>query len=262
MKFARIAVLAIAIVAGGTAAMLVGGDEPPPPRVVEKQAPMSEVLVANSDINMGQVIEPGLLAWRPWPESGAQGFITRSAQPEAIEELKGAIARQPFVAGEPLRMQKIVKADGSGFMSAILPPGMRAVATEISAETGAGGFILPNDRVDVILTRKDDGGGDERYSSRTILTNVRVLAIDQRVSEQDGEKVVVGRTATLELMPRQTEVLALARQLGTLSLALRALVDSNPDGLAGGGPQDSFGRDDQGGMTVIRYGIATNSIER
>ncbi len=261
MKFARIAVLAIAIIAGGTAAMLVGGEEPPPPRVVEKQAPTSDVLVAGAEIGMGQVIGPDVLAWRPWPESGAAGFITRSAQPEAMEELKGAIARQPFVAGEPIRMQKIVKADGSGFMSAILPAGMRAVATEISAETGAGGFILPNDRVDVILTRKDDGGGDERYSSRTILTNVRVLAIDQRVSEQDGEKVVVGRTATLELLPRQTEVLTLARQLGSLSLALRALVDSNPNGLAGGGPEDTFGRAESS-MTVIRYGIATNSIER
>lgn len=261
MKFARIAVLAIAIIAGGTAAMLVGGDEPPPPRVVEKQTPTSQVLVASAEIGMGQVIGAEVLGWRSWPESGAAGFITKSAQPEAMDELKGAIARQPFVAGEPIRMQKLVKADGSGFMSAILPSGMRAVATEISAETGAGGFILPNDRVDVILTRKDDGGGDDRFSSETILTNVRVLAIDQRVSERDGEKVVVGRTATLELLPRQTEVLALARQLGSLSLALRALVDSNPNGLAGAGPEDSFGRRGSN-MTVIRYGIATNSIER
>lgn len=260
MKFARIAVLAVAIIAGGTAAMLVGGEEPPP-RIVEKRAPTSDVLVASAEIDMGQVLGTELLAWRAWPESGAAGFITRSAQPDAMEELKGAIARQPFVAGEPIRMQKVVKADGSGFMSAILPAGMRAVATEISAETGAGGFILPNDRVDVILTRKDDGGGDERYSSRTILTNVRVLAIDQRVSEQDGQKVVVGRTATLELLPRQTEVLTLARQLGSLSLALRALVDSNPNGLAGGGPEDVFGRGESS-MTVIRYGVATNSIER
>lgn len=264
MKFARIAVLAIALIAGGSAAFLVAGDEPPPPPPVVEAAPTSEVLVASSDIGMGQVIKPNTLEWRAWPESGAEGFITKSAKPGALEDLNGAIARQPIVQGEPIRMQKIVQADGSGFMSAILPAGMRAVATEISAETGAGGFILPNDRVDVILTRRDTKGndGDEAFSSSTILTNVRVLAIDQTISEKDGQKVVVGRTATLELLPRQTEILALARQLGTISLALRALVDSNPSGLMGGGPEATVTSETTNGMTVIRYGIATNSMER
>ena len=262
MKFARIAVLAIAIIAGGAAAILVGGDEPPPPPPVVQMAPTSEVLIAESDIGMGQVIQPSMLSWRPWPETGTAGFITKTATPEAISELTGAIARQPIVTGEPIRMQKVVKADGSGFMSAILPAGMRAIATEISAETGAGGFILPNDRVDVLLTRRNSGSdGNEAFSSSTILTNVRVLAIDQQVAEQNGQTVVIGRTATLELLPQQAEDLALARQLGTLSLTLRALVDSNPSGLAGGGPESAFGRG-AAGMTVIRYGVPTNSIER
>jgi pilus assembly protein CpaB len=260
MKFARIAVLAIAIIAGGIAAVLVGGGSdappPPPPQVVE--APTAEVLIAAADIPMGSVVATESLAWRQWPLAGAEGFITKAAQPEAMSDIAGAIARQPIVQGEPIRMQKIVKADGSGFMSAILPAGMRAVATEISAETGAGGFILPNDRVDVILTRRDEGGGEgggEAFSSSTILTNVRVLAIDQATVEQDGQKVVVGRTATLELFPRQTEILALARQLGTLSLALRSLADSNP-ALAGQSPEDRFGAKAEGGaMTVIRFGI-------
>src|SRR5690606_2359027 len=180
-----------------------------------------------------------------------------AGRPDAIDELNGAIARQPIATGEPIRMQKIVQADGSGFMSAILPAGMRAVATEISAETGAGGFILPNDRVDVILTSRRDGGSGEKFSSETILTNVRVLAIDQAVSEKDGQKVVIGSTATLELLPHQTETLALARQQGTMSLALRPLVDADPSGLAGAAPKEERG----GSMKVIRYGVATSSIE-
>jgi pilus assembly protein CpaB len=116
-------------------------------------------------------------------------------------------------------------------MAAILPTGMRAVSTDISPETGAGGFILPNDHVDVILTRRDKdaeaaNGGTEVHTSETILSNVRVLAIDQTVEEKNGQRVVVGKTATLELSPRQSEHLALAHQLGTMSLALRSLVDS------------------------------------
>jgi pilus assembly protein CpaB len=267
MKFARIAVLAIAVIAGGMAALLVGGDKPPPAPQVVKAAATSEVLVATADIPMGQVIAANALEWRAWPEAGSSGFITRTSQPGAMEEVTGSIARQPIVSGEPIRMQKIVKADGSGFMAAILPAGMRAVATEISAETGAGGFILPNDRVDVILTRKeenrsnnDNGGNTEQFSTSTILTNVRVLAIDQAVAEKDGEKVAVGRVATLELLPRQAEILALARQLGTLSLTLRALVDANPN-LAGAGPEAADAKTTNG-MTVIRFGVTTNSIER
>ena len=116
-------------------------------------------------------------------------------------------------------------------MAAILPTGMRAVSTDISPETGAGGFILPNDHVDVILTRRDRdaeqaNGGVESHVSETILSNVRVLAIDQTVEEKNGQRVVVGKTATLELSPPLAEKLMLAHQLGTLSLALRSLVDS------------------------------------
>src|SRR5690606_3672035 len=151
-------------------------------------------------------------------------YITRKAAPDAITDYTGAITRATFTAGEPIRDAKIIKADGgSGFMAAILPSGMRAVSTEISPETGAGGFILPNDRVDVILSRRNRDG-DARTSgvpaSETILTNVRVLAIDQTVEEKNGQRVVVGKTATIELTPRQAEVLAQARQAGTLSLAL------------------------------------------
>ena len=138
------------------------------------------------------------------------------------------IARAPFVAGEPIREAKLVDAKGSGFMAAILPHGMRAISTQISPETGAGGFILPNDHVDVILTRRDAGksSGGAQQGSETILSNVRVLAIDQNVAEKNGRKVVVGKTATLELSSPQAETLALAQHLGTLSLALRSITDA------------------------------------
>ena len=129
----------------------------------------------------------------------------RPNKPNAIEDLSGSLARAPLVAGEPIREAKLIKANGSGFMAAILPSGMRAVSTEISPETGAGGFILPNDHVDVILSRRDREGeksaGQETFVSETILTNIRVLAIDQAIEEKNGQKVVVGKTATLELAP-------------------------------------------------------------
>lgn len=257
MKFARIAVLLIAVIAGALAAMLAGGNRQAPVTQIVQEAPKSEVLVAREAINMGQVVNEGTLVWRAWPEDGASGFITRAAQPDAINDLKGAIARQPIAQGEPINTQKIVKTDGSGFLAAILPAGMRAVATTISPETGAGGFILPNDHVDVILTHRQDrqqNDSADRFISETILSNVRVLAIDQAVKEQEGQQSAVGRTATLELSPRQAEVLAQARDLGTLSLALRSLADANPNGPEGDGAERAD-KDSTSTVSVIRYGI-------
>src|SRR5215831_250467 len=115
-------------------------------------------------------------------------------------------------------------------MAAILPSGMRAISVEVSPETGAGGFILPNDHVDVILSRRDraaerSNGGIEVHTSEIILANVRVLAIDQTVEEKSGQRVVIGKTATLELTPHQSEMLARAKLMGVLTLSLRSIVD-------------------------------------
>ena len=141
-------------------------------------------------------------------------------------------------------------------MAAILPAGMRAISTEISPETGAGGFILPNDHVDVILSRRDKAAekasGVESHTSETILTGVRVLAIDQTVEEKNGQRVVVGKTATLELTPRQAETLALSRQTGTLSLALRSLVDANKKT-----PRSKTFDDKKAGINTVRFGVTT-----
>jgi pilus assembly protein CpaB len=235
MKSARLVVLTVALIAGGVAAMLAGRTERQP--VVEaKQEPNTEdVLIAKSDIPMGQKVTPADMQWQPWPISALAGnLIRKTEKPNAVEQLSDNIARAPFFAGEPIREAKLVDAKGSGFLAAILPSGMRAISTQISAETGAGGFILPNDHVDVILTRRvhvaANGPGAEGQTSETILKNVRVLAIDQTVKEKDGQKVVVGKTATLELTPHQAETLTLAQQAGSLALALRSITDTSLDG--------------------------------
>ncbi len=166
MKAARLVVLTVAIAAGGVAAMLAGRSEKPPEPTPEQKAKIEtvDILVAKADIGMGQSVSPQDLQWQTWPASAQSGnFITKSGRPDALESISGSIARAPFVAGEPIREAKLVKAKGSGFMAAILPSGMRAVATEMTAETSAGGFILPNDRVDVILTRRVERRRQERH---------------------------------------------------------------------------------------------------
>jgi pilus assembly protein CpaB len=253
MNTARIVVLVIALGAGGVAAYLASNYQAKPPQqaasAAVEQLPTTDVLIAKSDIGLGQIVKPEDLQWQAWPAAAASSsFIRRDGRPEAVKEIAGSIARSPLMQGEPIREQKLVKADGSGFMAAILPGGMRAVSTDISPESGAGGFILPNDRVDVILTRKlknPDGvntGGNDIVVSEIVLANIRVLAIDQAPKEKD---------ATLELRPDQTAVLSAARQSGTLSLALRSLVDANA---ADTGPEDQTARR-SAGINVIRYGV-------
>jgi pilus assembly protein CpaB len=235
MKTARIIVLCIALCAGGVAAYLASGSDSKPVAVAEPvpQLQTVDVLVAKADIGLGQVVGPADVQWQTWPSATASNnFIRRNERPEATSEINGWIARSPFIAGEPIREPKLVKATGSGFMAAVLPGGMRAISTEISPETGAGGFILPNDRVDVILSKRErnPANGTETVISEIILGNIRVLAIDQAPRERDGQNTVVGKTATLELRPAQASTLARARQSGTLSLALRSLVDANAKG--------------------------------
>jgi pilus assembly protein CpaB len=260
MYTARIVVLIIALGAGGTAAYLASGSDnnKSAPAIPVAQLPTVDVLVAKSDIGLGQSVKPENLQWQSWPAATASStFIRRGERPNAATEIVGEIARAPFISGEPIRDQKLVKADGSGFMAAILPTGMRAVSTEITPETGAGGFILPNDRIDVILSRHDKNpdrnGGPEVIRSETVLTNIRVLAIDQAPKEKDGQNTVVGRTVTLELKPEQAETLARARLSGTLSLALRSIADVN---LADGNADENV-RSRSDSVNVVRFGVPT-----
>lgn len=258
MKPARIIVLAIALCAGGLAFMLSGGEPPQAPITIVQSQDVVEILVAKSEIPVGRAVSPEDVNWAPWP-SKAVGplYITKNNRPNAVEDLKGSVARAPFVPGEPIREEKLIAANGSGFMSAIIGPGMRAISTEISAENGAGGFILPNDRVDVILTRRET----DSFLSETVLRNVRVLAIDQTVEEKGGQKVVVGKTATLELSGRQAETLALSRQRGTLSLALRSLADAMPVNAGKAKPEEETEKA-SGSVNVVRYGVTSTQTAR
>lgn len=267
MNTARIVVLVIALGAGGVAAYLASGydNKPAPVLPVAEKLPTVEVLVAKSDIQLGQAVKADDLQWQTWPQATASSaFIRRDNRPDAQTQIAGSIARVPLIQGEPIREQKLVKADGSGFMAAILPSGMRAVSTEISAETAAGGFILPNDRVDIVLTRRlknPEGangptGSNDLILSEVILTNVRVLAIDQAPKEKDGQNAVLGKTVTLELRPDQVATLSAARQGGTLTLALRSITDANA---ADGTPEDQALKR-PGGVNVIRYGVQARQL--
>jgi pilus assembly protein CpaB len=263
MNIARIVVLTIALSAGGVAAYLASGSDNNKPAPVESAAKLqtAEVLVAKSDIGLGQTLGPDNIQWETWPAGTASNnFIRRNERPDATTQIAGSIARAPFVAGEPIREPKLVKANGSGFMAAILPSGMRAVSTEISPETGAGGFILPNDRVDVILSKREKNaalpGSPDVVNSEIILPNIRVLAIDQAPKEKDGQNNVVGKTVTLELKPEQAETLARARQSGTLSLALRSIADLN---MADNNTEKDSSPKRGESVNVVRYGVQSST---
>lgn len=229
MKPARLIILGVAVATAGLAGVLAMNMASRPPEVkqtvIAKKEPTVNVLVAADSLPVGTRIQTASLTWAAWPKNSvAQGSITDDQRPNAITELKGTIVRIPIFAGEPVRVEKIV--DGQGpTLSSLLPSGKRAVATEISVATGAGGFILPNDRVDVIMVRKGDEGN---FITETVLTNIRVLAIDQQIEEsKDDTRSVVGATATLELTPDQAKVIAVAQQMAQrLSLALRSVADA------------------------------------
>lgn len=231
----RALIFAAALGSGGLAAWITFAQDDAPVRV--EQTPdvariaMSEVLVASAEIGQGRLLEETSMRWQPWPEGAVSaGFITRASQPDAIETLAGSLVRSQFQESEPIRGDKLAPA-GSGYMSALLPAGKRAVAVRVSAENTAGGFVLPNDRVDVVhtYTRPSIGTEPPQSVSRAILRNVRVLAVDQSRNSDPAnpQEVVVGRTATLELDIQQVELIMAAEASGTLSLALRSAADLN-----------------------------------
>jgi pilus assembly protein CpaB len=256
MNRTRIAILAVALVAGGLAALLAGFRAPAPQeRIVVKDVPTEGVLVLARNVEPGSSIQQGDLQWAEWPRANVPTeFIRRSESPKALEEFVGAVSRGQFLAGEPVRRERIVHMQRSGFMAAMLPQGMRAVAIPIDQNGGstAGGFILPNDRVDVITTTRDAGA--DGLDARTILTSIRVLAIGQVVQERNGERVVTGGTATLEVDPAQAELLILAQRSGQLSLVLRSIAD----GPVARNSNDPEPKPTDGGVTVVRYGVATS----
>ncbi len=245
LKPSRILLLAVALVAGGAAAWLaVQGTATPPAPLVEAAtetaaapppapAPTVQVLVATAEIGIGQRLTPQSVGWQAWPEEALRtDYITDAATPEAVADMAGAMARFEFVPGEPIRNAKLVRSD-QGYLSAVLEPGMRGVSITIAAESAAGGFVVPNDRVDVVLTRGTAAG----QVSRTIAQNARVLAIDTRLGElgttgapadpdNPRAEIFADRAiATLELDPAQAQIVVNSIRLGELSLVLRAMTD-------------------------------------
>jgi pilus assembly protein CpaB len=228
----RIIILVIAIGAGSLAGWLAlsmkTGVAVTPVQAAAPQIAMVDVLVAASDLGQGNTMSEKAVRWQPWPASAVSpGFVTRTSQPEAVKTLTGAMVRSHFVSGEPIREDKLSR--GSNLLASLLTPGKRAVAIRISVESTAGGFILPNDRVDVIQTVARPGPTQTDNLSRTFLSNIRVLAVDQKVEETKGQAVAVGKTATLELSPAQAEAIAAAQSNGTLSLSLRSVADNDEE---------------------------------
>jgi pilus assembly protein CpaB len=279
MSIQRVLILLVALGAGVAAAFLALNMSTPretapqqPVAAVQPQIDTVEIMVARADIPIGTPVTDAEVRWAEWPRAGLVApYIERTDGEELIDQVTNSIARDAFHLGEPITLAKLVSTN-SGFLSAILPEGMRAVAIEIAADTSAGGFILPNDRVDVIMTRRsDDGAGNERFITETILHDVRVLAIDQNLSEVaraegGAEETQLGDTATLELTPQQAEIITVAQQMSDrLTLALRSLADakngareSERDALyLIGGPSSASNRNS---ITVIRNGVATEVV--
>lgn len=243
MNVSRMIILGVAVAAAGGAGYIAKNmAASPPAQIVVEAGPQkpvletAQVLVVVADLPMGSVIE-NQVDWQAWPRDAiSETFITRDSEPDAAEKLKGSVVRIPMMPGEPVRREKL--AEGQTFMSSILPSGKRAVAVQIAAVTSAGGFILPNDMVDVIMTRRSQAatGTAEGFVTETILENIRVLAIDQTYAEnEEGQRVKVGETATLELTPEQAEIITVAQQMADrLALALRSVEDAQevPDSQA------------------------------
>lgn len=256
-----------AIVAGLLARGVIGGkneqvaEAPPPIKKVD-------VLVAAKDIEVGEKLAVGSLIWKSWPQEDVQeSMITRDEKPDAEQSFAEARAMIPMFEGETVLEKKVVFPGGGGFMSAVLPKGMRAISVAISSRSSAGGFILPNDRVDVILTRKMQSGGSSMAAivkSETVISNVRVLAINQTFRQaKEGEDVAVkeGETATLEMSQSQAEVVARVERDGELSLSLRSIAESDGKAVEEG-PQLAekyrAGTKTRNNDTLfVRYGIET-----
>jgi pilus assembly protein CpaB len=276
MSKMRVVALGLALGAAGLAAVLANGfiGQKPDKEVVEiNKVQTTDVLVALKDIGLGDKLGEGTVDWKSWPTDNiVESMITREKDPEAREKLKEARARVLVFAGETIMNKKLVMAGGGGFMSAILPKGMRAISVAVSERSSAGGFILPNDRVDVILTKKNAGAGNQTIvQSETVISNVRVLAINQTYQQDQEEgkiSVAEGKTATLELSGRQSEIMALVESSGELSLALRSIAENEGKSIAQNQPETAEkynGLKKAGNSSdtlFVRYGIETYAQNR
>jgi len=230
MSARQLIVLVVAAIAAIGALFLIrsmGGDRGEAAENTSEPIAGEQVLVAARDVAQGAALTPSDLAVALFPEgSVSQSFVRLSAQPSAQADFVGAVTRRAFVAGEPIISNYVVQPEGRGFMAAQLEPGFRAVAIEVARETAAGGYIQPNDRVDVIMSHKFNEGSEERVSSEIVLEDVRVLALgDTTQTQTSGEapQTIDAAVAVLELTAEDARRLALADRLGDISLALRGV---------------------------------------
>lgn len=260
MKRAQVIGFSVATAAAVLAYYVASSFMRPPATVtVEKQVDSTEVLVAGADIAVGQIVNEGNFRWMPWPVAAvSRGYITKHDGAATMHELSGSVARSALLAGEPITAQKLIKAGQGGVLAAILPQGMRAISTKIKAETAAGSLILPNDHVDVILIRRVRGrSGQDDNVVDTLFRNVRVIAIGQQIETKEGKKSAdnSATTATLELTPRQAEMMALANAMGEITLSLRSVADLSSDPERAGGLD--FNKQRNNSVRVMRYGTAS-----
>ncbi|HYA80191.1 MAG TPA: Flp pilus assembly protein CpaB [Methylocystis sp.] len=261
MKTAQIVVVGVALVAGGAAFMLMSktpANSPVPQVIAPILQSSDQVLVAKRDLTYGASLNDPDFAWIDWPKASLpKGVVVKSGTPGAIEELRGSFVRAPIANGEPIRRERLVKGATPNMMSTLLTSGRRAVAIDVSANNTAGGFILPNDHVDIVRFYRDAELTKERGAdvmvSELVVSNVRVLAMGQTVETKNGEAVVTGATATLELDPHQAELVLLAQRTGNLALELRPLVDAQ----AAEDPAAQAGLGDNA-MTIVRFGVTTS----
>ncbi|MZR31909.1 Flp pilus assembly protein CpaB [Sneathiella litorea] len=187
------------------------------------------ILVAATDLPAGTLVQEQHLKWQAWPEDDDVKDLYVVEKVGELSDFIGTVVRQGVIAGEPITDSRMVKPGQSGFLAAVLNPGKRAVSIPVDMTSGIAGFVFPGDRVDVILThsivKESEMEGETsgaRRASETILTDVRVVAMDQSTNDQNQE-AAVRRVATLEVSPKGAEIVAVARELGGLSLSLRAL---------------------------------------
>jgi pilus assembly protein CpaB len=229
MKTARLAVLGVALVAGITAAILAS--ESKPPQIAPPPPATDGVLVAAKELNVGDKVDESGMRWDDrLKDNIPEGVIRKSTSPGGVEELKGWYAQRNFAPGDLLRREGL---DIDPPLARRLASGKRAMAINIDTQgsSTAGGLILPYSKVDVIHTFHDEDparkGIGNSFVSQTIVTNVRVLAIGPNIQAKNGEQVMNGANATLDLTPAQAETIILAQRTGLLSLALRSMSDAN-----------------------------------
>jgi pilus assembly protein CpaB len=194
------------------------------------------VLVAAKDLPAGHIITVSDLRWQSWPDKSVpQQYVVKkvAGTTDIPPTYVGTVVRRAIVSSGPITSDNLIKLGDRGFLAAVLKPGHRAIAVRIDETTGVAGLIYPGDRVDVILThevgiKKDEKEGETQNKVRvgeTILSNVRIIAIDQSLEDLKSQKGATRapKTATLEVTPSQAEIIAVAAKMGVLTLTLQSL---------------------------------------